>query len=159
MAGEGKGIRSSGAVPPVASRPALTRAELESLARDVAIRVAGANHGRRLYGQRGQGWARTLAAVMEPLGALFEAGAQEVTLALLGDGLAVQGLPVTQPPSAVVRFVGQHRVQLDVGEQFHQPGGQPNARPEKAQTEGMRGGDVQKNDLPGGKAMFGQQVY
>lgn len=107
MAGEGKGIRSSGAVPPVASRPALTRAELEALARDVAIRVAGANHGRRLYGQRGQGWARTLAAVMEPLGALFEAGAQEVTLALLGDGLAVQGLPVTQPPSAVVRFVGQ----------------------------------------------------
>lgn len=79
----------------------------EGVARELAVRVAGANHARRLYGQRGQGWARTLAAVMEPLAALFEGGAAELTLALLGDGLAVQGLPVTQAPSAVVRFVGQ----------------------------------------------------
>lgn len=76
-------------------------------AEKLAIRVAGANHSRRLYGSKGAAWDRTLEALEAELSAFFEGGDHEVTLALLGDGLAVQGVPVEDPPSAVLRFVGQ----------------------------------------------------
>ena len=79
----------------------------EAQARDLAVRIAGANHSRRLYGSQGRAWAQTLEHLEARLEAFFAGGDAEVTLALLGDGLAVQGVPITDPPSAVVRFVGQ----------------------------------------------------
>lgn len=79
----------------------------EAEARDLAVRIAGANHSRRLYGTAGRAWAQTLEMLERRLSGFFEGGEGEVTLALLGDGLAVQGVPIVDPPSAVVRFVGQ----------------------------------------------------
>lgn len=82
-------------------------AALETWTRDLAVRVAGANHSRRLYGAKGQAWQRTLHGVVEALQGVFDEGVHEITVALLADGLAVQGVPVADPPSAVLRFVGQ----------------------------------------------------
>ena len=71
----------------------------EAQARDLALRVAGANHSRRLYGSRGSAWMRTLESLEGRLAEFFTAGASEVTLALLADGLAVQGVPLADPPA------------------------------------------------------------
>lgn len=79
----------------------------DALAWDLAVRVAGAYHNRRLYGHAGRGWSQTLDGLMSALGRLLQPNTAEVTLALLGDGIAVQGLPVGHPPSSVLRFVGQ----------------------------------------------------
>lgn len=77
-------------------------------ARDLAVRVAGANHSRRLYGVRGQAWARTLEALHTALSTHFEEeGHREVTVGLLGEGLAVLGVPIHDPPSSVVRFMSK----------------------------------------------------
>ena len=79
-----------------------------SRARDLAIRVAGANHSRRLYGTRGRAWARTLDALHQAVTAQFEDdNHREVTVGLLGDGLAVLGVPIHDPPSSVVRFISK----------------------------------------------------
>lgn len=86
----------------------------ETDVRDFAVRLAGANHSRRLYGMKGQAWERTLNALGAELDRFFETGgAGEVTVALLSDGLAVQGIPISDPPSSVLRFVG-HLKQRDV---------------------------------------------
>ncbi len=79
----------------------------EDLARELAIRFAGAHHNRRLYGHAGRGWSQTLEGLRTTLSAVLQAAEQEVTVALLGEGLAVQGRPVVQPPSSVTRLVGQ----------------------------------------------------
>ena len=77
-------------------------------ARDLAIRVAGANHSRRLYGMRGRAWARTLETLHNTLRRHFEEeGHREVTVGLLGDGMAVLGVPIQDPPSSVVRFMSK----------------------------------------------------
>lgn len=82
-----------------------------SVARDFAMRIAGAYHSRRLYGMRGSGWARTLANLEEALAGHLDpaaGSASELTIALLGDGgLAALGVPLVDPPSSVVRFMGQ----------------------------------------------------
>ncbi len=77
-------------------------------ARDLAIRIAGANHSRRLYGTSGRAWRRTLDSLHAALVAYFdEEGQREVTIGLLGDGLAVLGVPIHNPPSSVARFIGK----------------------------------------------------
>ena len=77
-------------------------------ARDLAVRVAGANHSRRLYGMRGRAWERTLDALHMALSTHFEEERQrEVTVGLLGQGLAVLGVPIHDPPSSVVRFMSK----------------------------------------------------
>lgn len=87
---------------------------LEVEVRDLAVRLAGANHSRRLYGMKGQAWERTLDALNAELDRFFETGgSNEVTVGLLSDGLAVQGVPIVDPPSSVVRFIG-HLKQRDV---------------------------------------------
>ena len=77
-------------------------------ARDLAVRIAGANHSRRLYGMRGRAWAKTLDHLHHTIGLHFDdEGQREVTIGLLGDGLAVLGVPIQDPPSSVVRFMGK----------------------------------------------------
>ena len=77
-------------------------------ARDLAVRVAGANHSRRLYGMRGRAWEKTLEALHGAISRHFdEEGHREVTVGLLGEGLAVLGVPIQDPPSSVVRFMSK----------------------------------------------------
>ena len=77
-------------------------------ARDLAVRLAGANHSRRLYGMRGRAWAKTLDVLHHEITSHFEEeGQREVTVGLLGDGLAVLGVPIQDPPSSVVRFISK----------------------------------------------------
>lgn len=76
-------------------------------ARDFALRLAGANHSRRLYGMKGVMWERALEAVVQDLERLFEeTGHPELTVGLLGEGLAVLGVPISDAPSSVLRFIG-----------------------------------------------------
>lgn len=80
----------------------------QELARDLAQRLAGANHSRRLYAKGSPMWQNTLDALMSSIGEFFEATkAPEITVALLGDGLAIGGIPFTKMPTNVVRFVAQ----------------------------------------------------
>ncbi len=80
------------------------RAEAEKL----AVRLAGAHHGRRLYGSKGSGWQRTLEALTDLLNGMLDATESgELTVALLASGVAVAGVPLIEPPSAVVRFLGK----------------------------------------------------
>jgi putative nucleotidyltransferase with HDIG domain len=80
----------------------------EARARDFALRLAGVNHSRRLYGMKGVMWQRALAAVAEDLERLFEETEEsELTVGLLAEGLAVLGIPLSDPPSSVVRFIGE----------------------------------------------------
>jgi hypothetical protein len=80
----------------------------EKRARELAIRLAGASRARRLYGSRGEMWMRTLAALSEAIGEhVAETKAQEVTFALLGEGIAVAGVPILSPPSSVERLIGE----------------------------------------------------
>lgn len=76
-------------------------------ARDFALRLAGANHSRRLYGMKGVMWERALEAVVNDLERLFdETGQPELTVGLLGEGLAVLGVPIADAPTSVLRFIG-----------------------------------------------------
>ena len=80
----------------------------EAEARDFAMRLAGATHSRRLYGKKSVMWTRTLEAVAEDLERLFaETQRTELTVGLLGEGLAVLGVPIAHAPSSVLRFIGQ----------------------------------------------------
>lgn len=83
-------------------------------ARDLAVRIAGANHSRRLYRSAGNAWERTLEALGRELERWFEAGTfDEITVALIGEGLAVMGVPIGEPPTSVLRLMAQLR-QRDV---------------------------------------------
>ncbi|MEQ9501775.1 MAG: HD domain-containing protein [Deltaproteobacteria bacterium] len=78
------------------------------VAHEFAIRLAGTNHSRRLYGMNGPAWERTLTGLHEAIEKLFLQIAQdEITVALLGDGLAVMGVPIGEPPTSVLRLVSQ----------------------------------------------------
>jgi HD-GYP domain-containing protein (c-di-GMP phosphodiesterase class II) len=86
------------------------RATRESRARDFALRLAGVNHSRRIYGMKGTMWERALATLAAEVALLFEEMAQpEITVGLLADGLAVLGVPISDPPSSVLRFMGELR--------------------------------------------------
>lgn len=74
-------------------------------ARDLASRLAGAAHSRRLYTSAGPAWERTLAALHHEMMRVL-GDHEELTVGLLGESLAVAGVPVDHPPSAVERFVG-----------------------------------------------------
>jgi len=75
-------------------------------AKELAVRLAGAAHSRRLYAGGGPAWARTLEALAEELARVFaESPMPELSFALLGGGLAVAGLPVDDSSSAVRRLV------------------------------------------------------
>lgn len=75
-------------------------------ARELAVRLAGAAHSRRLYAGGGPAWQRTLDALAEELARVFaEAPLPELSFALLGGGLAVAGIPVEDATSAVQRLV------------------------------------------------------
>lgn len=77
-------------------------------ARELVMRLAGATHSRRVYASSGPIWERTLAALAEQIHRYLDhPDITEVTFALLGDGIAVCGVPIHAPPSAVVRFIGQ----------------------------------------------------
>ncbi len=77
-------------------------------ARDLAMRLAGATHSRRVYASSGPIWERTLGALAEQITHYLDRDdIEEVTFALLGDGIAVCGVPIHAPPSAVARFIGQ----------------------------------------------------
>jgi hypothetical protein len=83
-------------------------ASREARARDFALRLAGINHSRRLYGMKGAMWERGLANVADDLERLFEETRQnELTVGLLAEGLAVLGVPIADPPSSVMRFIGE----------------------------------------------------
>lgn len=75
-------------------------------ARELAVRLAGAAHSRRLYAGGGPAWRRTLDALAEELARVFaESPIPELSFALLGGGLAVAGLPIDDSSSAVRRLV------------------------------------------------------
>ncbi len=75
-------------------------------ARELAVRLAGAAHSRRLYAGGGPAWRRTLDALADELARVFaESPIPELSFALLGGGLAVAGLPVDDDSSAVRRLV------------------------------------------------------
>lgn len=77
-------------------------------ARDLAMRLAGATHSRRVYGTNGPIWERTLTALCDQIRQHLDVDKlNEVTFALLGDGIAVCGVPIHAPPDAVIRFIGQ----------------------------------------------------
>ena len=73
-------------------------------ARDLAMRLAGATHSRRVYANSGPIWERTLGALSEHLDAHLESE-NELTFALLGDGIAVCGVPIHAPPDQVIRLI------------------------------------------------------
>ncbi len=80
----------------------------QDTARDLAQRLAGANHSRRLYAKGSPVWQNTLDALMNDLGNYFKAASSgELTVALLGDGLAVGGIPLSKVPQNVIRFIAQ----------------------------------------------------
>ncbi len=82
----------------------------EAAARDFALRLSGVNHSRRLYGMKGAMWERALATVAGDIARLFEETSQpELTVGLLSEGLAVLGVPLADPPSSVLRFIGELR--------------------------------------------------
>lgn len=76
-------------------------------ARDLAARLAGASHSRRLYAMKGPVWERTLLGLKEDVEKhLARSGGTELTFALLGEGIAVDGVPILDPSSAVLRLIG-----------------------------------------------------
>ncbi|MEW6776446.1 MAG: HD domain-containing protein [Bdellovibrionota bacterium] len=80
-------------------------------ARDLAQRLAGAAHSRRLYAEGSPIWQKTIEALKQEVDKNFPDGeAAELTFALLGDGLAVGGVPVNNAPANVVRFVAQMKL-------------------------------------------------
>ncbi len=83
-------------------------ANQQDMARDLAQRLAGASHSRRLYAKGSPMWQNTLDALMNEIASFFQTmGNQEITIALLGEGLAIGGVPFTKMPANVVRFVAQ----------------------------------------------------
>ncbi|MCK6550205.1 HD domain-containing protein [Myxococcota bacterium] len=103
MAAEGRGVGDE----LVGGTLSLGTGSREAIARDLAMRLAGASHSRRLYSTKGPIWERTLASLRERLDEVLASTDEgELTFALLADGLAVSGVPVLDPPSSVVRFIG-----------------------------------------------------
>ncbi len=79
-------------------------------ARDLAARMAGAAHSRRVYSTATTMWARTLGALHTEIDGLLGRGVTpEVSFALLGEGIAVCGVPIHAPPDQVQRFVERMR--------------------------------------------------
>src|SRR5687768_13570010 len=78
-------------------------------ARELATRLAGAAHSRRLYLAGSPIWRKTLDGLSQELSSWFQAhaGPEPLTFALLGDGMAVGGVPIVSPPAPLVRFVQQ----------------------------------------------------
>lgn len=88
------------------------RAELsrESAARDLAARFAGASNSRRLYSTKSGIIERALTALKEEIEKqLDRAGEKELTFALLGQGFAVGGIPIMDPPSSVLRLIAAYK--------------------------------------------------
>jgi HD-GYP domain-containing protein (c-di-GMP phosphodiesterase class II) len=76
---------------------------------ELANRVAGAAHSRRLYQAGSQIWKKTIDGLAQEVGNWFAAnsGPEPLTFALLADGLAVCGVPIVPAPPPVMRFVAQ----------------------------------------------------
>ncbi len=88
------------------------RAEIsrENAARDLAARFAGANNSRRLYSTKSGVFERTLQALREEMEKYLDrAGEKELTFALLGQGFAVGGIPIMDPPSSVLRLIAAYK--------------------------------------------------
>lgn len=77
--------------------------------RELAIRIAGATHSLRVYGAKGESWNRVVAGLRDRILEDIGSGASEVSLGLLGEGIAVCGVPLHAPPDSVVRFIDQLR--------------------------------------------------
>ena len=76
--------------------------------RDLSVRLAGATHSLRVYGMKGESWERIVEGLHGLLvNLLSQMEAREITIALLGDNLAVCGTPLYSPPDSVLRFMGQ----------------------------------------------------
>ncbi|MBX7099557.1 MAG: HD domain-containing protein [Myxococcaceae bacterium] len=81
----------------------------KDLSKDIATRLAGACHTRRIYAAGSPVWAKAIAVLHADLTAWFQAnpGAEVLSLGLVGDSLAVGGVPVVNPPPQVVKLVQQ----------------------------------------------------
>lgn len=78
--------------------------------RELAARIAGAAHSLRLYGAKAEAWTRVVNSLCERITSEFDGGGGgEVTLGLIGDSIAVGGVPLHAPPDSVVRFIEQLR--------------------------------------------------
>lgn len=77
--------------------------------RDLAVRLAGAWHSRRIYAQGSPIWQKTLDALRADMDGFFaESGPDTaLTVALLGEGLAVSGTPIVNAPGAIARLATQ----------------------------------------------------
>jgi HD-GYP domain-containing protein (c-di-GMP phosphodiesterase class II) len=80
------------------------------------MKIASAQHAARLYGSRGATFERTLTHLEESLDrAIAERETGELTIAFLGEDLAVAGVPVVDAPSSVLRLAGiLRRLDIDI---------------------------------------------
>src|ERR1700736_6066998 len=76
--------------------------------KDLALRLAGAWHSRRIYAEGSPVWQKTLETLKSDVDGFFESSESEVlTFALLGEGVAVSGVPIINAPGTVGRLAAQ----------------------------------------------------
>src|ERR1700687_122851 len=79
--------------------------------RDLALRLAGAWQSRRIYAAGSPIWQKTLESLKADVDAYFQASESEVfTFALLGEGIAVSGVPIVNGRATVGRLAAQLKV-------------------------------------------------
>ncbi|MGQ0504915.1 MAG: HD-GYP domain-containing protein [Myxococcaceae bacterium] len=78
-------------------------------ARELAARLAGAAHSRRIYSAGSPVLQTTLESLHKEFVKCFEQLPEgtAVTVALLGDGLAISGQPILEPSNALIRLIEQ----------------------------------------------------
>ncbi len=78
--------------------------------RELAIRIAGATHSLRIYGTQVEAWTRVVTGLRQRILAEIESGeVQDVTIGLVGESLAVGGVPLHAPPQKVIRLIERLR--------------------------------------------------
>jgi putative nucleotidyltransferase with HDIG domain len=80
----------------------------QELTRELAVRLAAAWHSRKIYAQSSPVWQKTLEGLKGGIEAYFSGHeSDELTFALLGEGMAVSGVPIVSGPGPVAKLAAQ----------------------------------------------------